>query len=103
MNSGWLQRLAQLFRLPPGSPRPGQARPTFRPQLEWLEDRVTPATITVTTTDDFVKVDQLVSLREAIQSINAAKDTSDVVDAAKPRRILHLGCRRNDHGRRRPQ
>jgi hypothetical protein len=60
MNRRWLKPLAQLFCLPPGSPRAGPARPRFRPQLERLEDRVTPATITETTIGDAVAADGVV-------------------------------------------
>jgi uncharacterized repeat protein (TIGR01451 family) len=53
--------------------------PLFRPTLEPLEDRTTPATITVTGTGDTIAVDGLVTLREAIQSINqGASVNSDV-------------------------
>ena len=38
--------------------------------VEVLEDRSVPAAITVTTLNDTVAVDGLVSLREAVQSIN---------------------------------
>jgi parallel beta-helix repeat protein len=43
-----------------------------------LEDRLVPATLTVTTTADEAAIDGQVSLREAINSINAGADTSDV-------------------------
>src|SRR5205809_169699 len=47
---------------------------------EPLEDRSTPATITVTGTGDTVAVDSLVTLREAITSVNnQANANTDVV------------------------
>src|SRR5262245_49413219 len=47
------------------------SRNRLRPRLEWLEDRLAPAVITVTTTvDDNTPNDGSVSLREAIQAIN---------------------------------
>src|SRR6516225_7903903 len=63
--------------LPTGGGRRGLRR--FTPQLEQLECRLAPAVITVTTTADENALDGQVSLREAINSINAGADTSDVV------------------------
>src|SRR5262249_3943635 len=55
-------------------------RPRFKPCVEFLEDRLAPATITVTSTADDSAVDGTVSLREAIQSIDAgANINADVV------------------------
>src|SRR5438477_5601650 len=67
--------------LRPPKTRSTRLRPTpFRPQLEPLEDRLTPATITVTTTNDDLAVDGTVSLREAILSIDqGANINADVV------------------------
>ena len=47
-------------------------------RVEFLEDRLTPATITVTTTSDALGVN---SLREAINSINAHTDTNAAITA----------------------
>src|SRR5712691_1182465 len=48
------------------------------PRLERLEDRTTPAVITVTTTaDDITPNDGSVSLREAITAINAGNNLGD--------------------------
>src|SRR5262245_21971200 len=54
----------------------------FRPVVEQLEDRLVPATITVTTVADATAVDGSVSLREAIQSINQGADANADVNAA---------------------
>jgi subtilisin-like proprotein convertase family protein len=55
-------------------------RKSFRPLLEALEDRLTPATITVTSPLDSVVVDGMVTLHEAVDSINAGSSVnSDVV------------------------
>src|SRR5262249_35568646 len=59
-------------------------RPRRRPRLEveTLQDRLTPATITVTSLGDTVFGDGVVTLREAIQSVNAgAPVNADVVPA----------------------
>ena len=49
-----------------------------RPQCEFLEDRLAPATITVNTAaDDLTPNDGTVSLREAITAINAGNDLGD--------------------------
>jgi hypothetical protein len=74
----WLRTLAaRPNRTPaPRAPR----RPTIRPRVEELEDRSVPAVITVTNTlDNSTPSGAGVSLREAIQSINAGMDiNSDV-------------------------
>ena len=44
---------------------------SMRPQIELLEDRLTPAVVTVTSVGDNVAVDGGVTLREAITSMNA--------------------------------
>jgi CSLREA domain-containing protein len=50
----------------------------FQPRLECLEDRLAPAVITVTTAaDDNAANDGSVSLREAIQAINAGGTTDN--------------------------
>src|SRR5437016_12902395 len=47
-------------------------------RLEWLETRLAPATITVTTTaDDLTPNDGSVSLREALTAVNAGNDLGD--------------------------
>lgn len=45
--------------------------------LEQLEDRLTPAVVTVTGTGDTIANDGLVTLREAITAINAGNDLGD--------------------------
>src|SRR5665213_3869225 len=76
MNRGWLKRLAQLFRLPPGQPRSAPKRPGFLPRLEMLEDRLAPATFTVNVATDAGNNanPDAGSLRAAILSIDAGKD-----------------------------
>jgi CSLREA domain-containing protein len=50
----------------------------YRPHLEFLESRLAPATLTVTTTaDDLTPNDGSVSLREAITAVNAGNDLGD--------------------------
>src|SRR5437763_487422 len=56
-------------------------RKTRRPRrlpllLEKLEDRLTPAVITVTGTGDTIAIDALATLREAITSINNQADVN---------------------------
>jgi CSLREA domain-containing protein len=70
----WLKQLRRFT-----SPRKLPIRNRYRPRLELLEDRLAPATITVTTTADEASIDSQVSLREAINSINTGADTADVV------------------------
>src|SRR5262249_1614526 len=71
----WCRRSSPHLRIPP--------RPTVRKArllLESLEDRLTPATITVTSTGNALLVNSAVSLREAITSINnGANVNTDVV------------------------
>jgi CSLREA domain-containing protein len=63
--------LSLFRRTRPGQNSARRIRPRFKPCLEFLENRLAPATITVTTTaDDNVANDLSVSLREAIQAIN---------------------------------
>ncbi len=58
--------------------RPCRAHARRRPRLELLEDRLAPATLTVTTTaDDLTPGDGTVSLREAITAINAGNNLGD--------------------------
>src|SRR6185369_6646868 len=47
------------------------ARRPFKPLLEALEDRVTPATLTVNTLADDLNSDSLLTLREAMTLVNA--------------------------------
>jgi hypothetical protein len=65
------------------SSRNGSRPRTCTPQIEYLENRLVPATITVTSTIDAVTVDAVVSLREAITSINAGADTNADVTAGR--------------------
>jgi CSLREA domain-containing protein len=69
--------LTRLWGSKPRRPLPRRRPSPLR--LEQLEDRLAPATITVTTTADEAVINGQVSLREAINSINAGADTSDVV------------------------
>jgi CSLREA domain-containing protein len=50
--------------------RPSTLGRRFRPRVEPLEDRLAPAVITVTSTDDTVKDDKALTLREAISIAN---------------------------------
>src|SRR5207302_8244768 len=62
--------------------RPVRRSPAgFRPRLLPLEDRLAPATITVTSTGDTIAVDALATLREAITSINNGADVNADVTA----------------------
>ena len=66
----------KLNRTPHRSPQ----QSTFRPHIEGLEDRTVPAVVTVTNTFDTTTTGDGVSLREAIQSINAGADIdADVI------------------------
>src|SRR5262245_2484147 len=69
----WLKRFKFL--------RTAANRPqTSRLRVEVLEDRITPATVTVTDTGDTIAVDGKVTLREAIESANNnANVNADVV------------------------
>src|SRR5437588_12896381 len=50
----------------------------YRPRLEFLESRLAPATLSVTTAaDDLTPNDGSVSLREAITAVNAGNDLGD--------------------------
>ena len=69
----WRQRSAARSK-------PTSKRATVRPCLENLEERATPATITVTTTSDAVAAN-FVTLREAIQSMNAGRNIDANVNA----------------------
>jgi hypothetical protein len=61
---------------PPGRAR--ARRPPATPRLEFLEDRLAPATLTVTTTkDELTPNDGGVSLRETITAINAGNNLGD--------------------------
>ncbi len=60
--------------------RKGQRPQRLPLHVELLEDRITPATITVTGTGDTIAADASVTLREAIQSINQGSNVNaDVV------------------------
>src|SRR5262249_60582485 len=56
--------------------RPLAARPRTRPALEVLEDRLAPAVLTVNSVADNVTSDSLLTLREALQLVNAGGDAS---------------------------
>src|SRR5438270_4483384 len=74
--------LSRLFR----KPRPA-ARASgrwSRPAVEQLEDRLAPATLTVTTAADNNAPDNLVSLREAIESINKGSNFNPDVNPVGP-------------------
>ncbi len=71
----WTRALRRLFRPTRPARRP---RASFPPRLLLLEDRLAPATLTVTTTkDDLTPNDGSVSLREAITAINAGSNLGD--------------------------
>src|SRR5262245_39312019 len=70
----WLQRLVHPVRSA-SSPRPRACRPA----VEALEERAVPAVITVTSYNDDIAPDGVVSLREAIESANTDSNMSDVV------------------------
>src|SRR3954471_19467420 len=72
----WFVRSWSTSRRP--SRRPGR-RPL---SLELLEGRVTPAVLTITGTGDVIAVDGLVTLREAIQSVNQGSNVNADVVAA---------------------
>src|SRR5690349_1898744 len=71
---------SQVSRRPARQPA---RRPSCKPQVEPLEDRLAPATITVTTTADETVTNDApsVSLREAIISINNQADIGADVTA----------------------
>src|SRR5437660_1525652 len=66
-----LSAWSRWLRRPSRTPRKSRRPVSFRPRLEPLEDRVTPAVITVTSSLDTVAVDGMVTLREALLSTNA--------------------------------
>src|SRR5262245_6606422 len=69
--------MGNRFRRPDyGRPLPGSK--SARLWVERLEARDVPATINVSTLNDLVALDGQVSLREAIESVNAGANTSDV-------------------------
>src|SRR5437763_1822009 len=74
----FLQWWRKLVRRPAHGFRPFPPRP-YRPGVESLEDRFLLATILVNSTSDAAAVDGQVTLREAIQSVNAGGNVSDVV------------------------
>ncbi|HZY87890.1 MAG TPA: hypothetical protein VFE78_23855 [Gemmataceae bacterium] len=78
----WTVPFRHLFR-PTRPVRCPQRRAAVRPRLVRLEDRLAPATLTVTTTADETVTNDApsVSLREAIISINNAADTGADVTA----------------------
>src|SRR4051812_44079281 len=59
-------------------PTANRRQRTFRPSLDVLENRLVPAVIIVNDTGDAVANDAVVTLREAIQAVNAGHDVSDV-------------------------
>jgi CSLREA domain-containing protein len=67
----------------PSRRRPQKRARTVCPRLECLEDRVTPATITVNTVVDTTNIDTFCSLREAITSINNQADVNGDVTLAR--------------------
>src|SRR4051812_22725557 len=62
----------------------------FVPRFEFLEDRVVPATFTVTTTLDTVASDGKLSLREAVNAANAHVGDDTIVLPAGVFRIARL-------------
>src|SRR5262245_11770295 len=79
MFTAWLMR-NRRFRSRPRpigrNHRPRGPSARSRPGLEVLEDRITPAMLTVTTAADNTFADALLSLREAIALVNAGGDAS---------------------------
>src|SRR5207302_10563371 len=80
MKKSWLTWVRQLWR-GPGLPITRPRNITSRLLLECLEDRLAPATLTVTTATDQPAVVGKVSLREAIVSIDAGADLNADVTA----------------------
>src|SRR5579864_5987693 len=83
MPSAWSKILRAVF----GPVRPiSKGRIVFvRPAVEFLEDRCTPATITVTSTNDdtdLTAIQGAVTLREAVESINEGRNINADVTAA---------------------
>src|SRR5262249_61433799 len=78
-HSAWCAMNRWFPRLWSPPPRLKPRRRRRRPlRLEQLEDRVTPAVLTVTTVaDDLTPNDGSVSLREAITAVNAGNDLGD--------------------------
>src|SRR5262245_44767425 len=70
--TSWFARLWSSRRSHQKTRRP--RRPHLR--VEQLEDRLVPATITVTSSGDTIAVDGLATLREAITSINNQADVN---------------------------
>jgi hypothetical protein len=75
----WFQRQCRQRRLVAAPVR----RPRARLHLEWLEDRVVPATFDVTTTAD-VFGGTTASLRNAIQGANASADATNTINILTP-------------------
>ncbi|HZY87889.1 MAG TPA: hypothetical protein VFE78_23850 [Gemmataceae bacterium] len=76
MSWTWARALRRLFR--PTRPVRSRRRAAVRPRLLLLEDRLAPATLTVTTAaDDVTPNDGSVSLREALTAINAGSTLGD--------------------------
>ncbi|HYV39419.1 MAG TPA: DUF4331 family protein [Gemmataceae bacterium] len=68
----WLARLRSTF-----SPRKARRLRRQPLQLEHLEDRLTPAVITLTSNGDTIALDTFATLREAITSINNQSDINN--------------------------
>src|SRR5262245_9681032 len=89
-------RFALLLRR--WSQRAGQGSCRFRPRLEGLEDRLTPATFNVTTTADLVAPgDGKLSLREAIGLANATDEADRIVLPAGVYAIQRPGALEDDN------
>src|SRR5262245_61656101 len=72
--------------------------PRWRPQLEWLEDRLTPAApIVVATFADVVKPGGGLSLREAITKANATAEPDVILLSAGVCKIALDGAGENDN------
>src|SRR5262245_25311081 len=77
----WLRKLfARKPGRAPGGSRQAPAR--CRPQLEALEDRLAPATLTVNSTADNTTADTSLTLREAVLLVNAGGDATTALGGA---------------------
>ena len=74
--SAWWQRFARQTPCTQPASRKAARLRSFKPHLELLENRLAPATITVTGNGDTIAIDGLATLREAITAINNQADVN---------------------------